>query len=183
MRLISDLAISDFKLCECLLDNPSEVRGPAEIGVVGLVARFGDLESGSGNDAELRRASRGIFSNGDGRFTSMVGGRVLDPEEVGLGAGERGVLAGDFAGDFAGGLAAGLIDCRVWALLAWPLVSGALVVRPSFARLILPLPAPTVCDRDGAIFLAGVGAGVASVIVSTGGRGFLACATASGPAQ
>jgi len=118
VRLISDFAISDFRLCECLLDNPSEVRGPAEIGVVGLVAKFGDLGSSSGNDAELRRASRVIFSNGDGRFTSMVGGWELDPEEVGLGPGERGALAGDFAGDLAGDLAADLIDCRVWALLA-----------------------------------------------------------------
>lgn len=96
---------SVFTLWECLLDSPSEGRIPADIGVVGLVTwRLGDLASGNGNDAELRRASSVILSSGDGRLTSIAGGRALEPEdEEGRGCVDRGVLAaGDFAADLPG---------------------------------------------------------------------------------
>lgn len=74
---------------------------PADLGVVGLVIMFGDLESGNGKEAVLRRASRAMFSSGEGLLTSRVGGRELDPEELGFGvAGERGALPGDLAVDF-----------------------------------------------------------------------------------
>lgn len=139
-----------------------------------VTAKFGDRESGRGSDAELRRASSAMFSSGDGRFTSILGALELGPGGEGLVAGDRGVL-GVLAGDFAGDLA--------WEPpAACALGSGALVTRPSFALLDLVLAGPTVCARVGAMFFTGVGAGAASDIVSTG-RGFLACATAKGPAQ
>lgn len=55
-------------------------------------------------------------------------------------------------------------------------------MRPSLVRLDRVLAELTVCARVGAMFLTGVGAGATSVVFSTG-RGFLACATARGPAH
>jgi len=139
-----------------------------------VTAKFGDLESGRGKDAELRRASGTIFSSGDGLFTSILGALELGPGREGLDPTDRGVfgvLAGGFAGDLTWG-----------PPVACAFGSGALVTRPSFALLDLVLAGPTVCARVGAMFFTGVGAGAASDIVSIG-RGFLACATAKGPAQ
>jgi len=151
---------------------------------VGLVIGFGDLASGSGSDAVLKRASMVIFSSGEGLFISTAGGRAVDPDEVDLDDSRRGAFPDDLGADFTDGLAAG---DRGGATPAWFLDSGALAMRPSFGRLDLPLLAPTVCDREGARFLAGVEFEfefvVVSAMLSTTGRGFLACATASGPAQ
>lgn len=142
----------------------SDGRSPAEAGVVGLGGRPGDRASGKGKEAELIRASRFTFSRWCGAFLGSGCARVIVPEDDGLEVCEREIFEGDF------------VECG----LLWAGGSGALVTRlpPSFARLVLMLPEWTVCARTG-IFLTGAG----SEMVSSTGRGFLACATASGPAH
>lgn len=139
----------------------SEGRKPADKGVVGLVTARDGLESGRGSEAELNRASITMFSSWEG---SSAPSRPRDADSTADDLDEaRGALAGDLV-----------------RRPACPLPSGALVMRPSFARLDRVFPTVTVCARAGT-FLLVVAAG--SEMVSTTGRGFLAWATARGPAQ
>lgn len=131
-------------------------RKPAEAGVAGL--GMGDLISGSGKDDVLSRASRAFMSRRlVWRFAGPAELITVEPDEDGREGGRF---------DFG----VGSVDL---------LGSGALVTRPpSFSRRDLVVAGETVCAR--AILLM---VGVFSDITSSIGCGFLACATARGPAQ
>jgi len=127
---------------------------PAETGVDGLVVGRGD---GSGRDAELNRASSDFSSRADGLFDSVG---VLD----------RATGDVEWRAELRGAARCVSDAC--------PLASGALDFRTSLARLDLDVAAVIVWARVG------FGASLVSVTVSGPmGRGFRACATASGPAH
>lgn len=144
----------------------SEGRKPADTGVVGLVTSRG-RESGRGNEAELRRASRTKSSSRLG-ISAPSCSRDADWEALDLDGGREA-----FAGDLP--LVADLRGLPACVLPSW-----ALTTRPSFARFGRVLPAEMVCARVGT-FLFTETAGSDSA--STTGRGFRACATARGPAH
>src|SRR4051794_32284459 len=99
---------------------------------------LGDLGSGRGSDAELRRASSATLS----RWVCRLGSRSAGAARavaVGPKPGVRGGLPGDFAG------------CALPCVFC----SGKLAMRVSFARLGRLLPAFTVCEQVGR-FMAGV---------------------------
>ena len=147
-------------LCECLLGAESGDRKPADRGVVGRAARRG-RESGRGREAELRRASRARCSSFDRELASSCSRDAASSADD-LEPGRR-TLVGD-----AGCGAACALD------------SEALAERPSLARRDREWAADTVWARAGTFLLATMGG---SEMVSSIGRGFLAWATASGPAQ
>ena len=127
---------------------------------------FGVLGSGNGREAELSRASRAIPSRGDGRLGSVLDRAAIEPDDGGRDEDEPGfgVLLGELPTCFA---------------------SGALVTRPaSFTRRgLVPLLPDTVWALTGCFGVDDCFVGVVSGTVSLSGCGFLACATARGPAQ
>jgi hypothetical protein len=75
---VSGLGLWACRLCFCSVDG---WEGLADTGVGGLVTTLGDLESGSGNDAELTFAS--LILRFDGRFDSVSVLR-LESDDCGL---------------------------------------------------------------------------------------------------
>lgn len=134
---------------------------PADKGVAGRVIMLGDLESGNGSEAELSRASKAMFSSWDGRLEGSAGVRGVDAEDTGLEPWvAREALVIGVSGPF----------CR----------SGALaILLLSLPLLDLVLLEFTVCARAGLALWAAVVSGTGSPAI----RGFLAWATARGPAQ
>lgn len=144
------------------MDIGSEGLMPAETGVAGRVTSFGDLGSGKGSEAELSLASKATFSRCDGRLGGSAGDRGVDPEDAGL---EPWVVRGPL-------LEVSTPFCGPGALATLLL---------SLPRLDFVLLEFTVCARDGFALLTAVVA--VSRSGASAGRGFLAWATARGPAQ